>query len=72
MECPICYEPMNASTTLKCGHTFHKECIDRWAEHHCTCPYCRVVFYSRPNDDMGLMMAIVVAYAVLFFVMAFY
>ena len=27
-------------TSQYCGHTFHKECIDKW-KHHNTCPYCR-------------------------------
>ncbi len=71
MECPICYEVMNAEATkLNCGHIFHTHCIERWAELNCTCPYCRFVFHHTPPkqpDDMALMMIIIVAYTWLMF-----
>jgi hypothetical protein len=68
-ECPICYEDMPAPARLKCGHTFHKHCIDKWAEDHCTCPYCRYVFRVKlppPNLDMSLAMLRIVTYTLLF------
>jgi len=74
MECPICYEDMNTQTTqLKCGHTFHKDCIDRWAEQQCTCPYCRDVFRLKKSPDtmMFLMILTIVAYTYMFMVVAF-
>ena len=43
-ECSICKEKYTNSSIvdiLKCGHVFHKECIDRWLEEHNDCPYCR-------------------------------
>ena len=73
MECPICYEEMtNKTTQLKCGHTFHKHCIDRWAEQQCTCPYCRAVFRFKTSPDtmMFMMMLTIVAYTYLFFLVA--
>jgi len=44
--CPIC---MNALTeangrTLECGHTFHKQCLERWRRRSSTCPNCRAPF----------------------------
>ena len=57
-ECPICYEDMPAPTQLRCGHTFHKHCIDKWAETHCTCPYCRFIFYEKPKPDHTLEMTL--------------
>lgn len=68
-ECPICYEDMPAPARLKCGHTFHKHCIDKWAEHHCTCPYCRDIFRVKlppPNVEMILAMLRIVTYTLLF------
>jgi Ring finger domain len=74
MECPICYEDMNEHLTkLKCGHTFHKRCLDRWAQEQCTCPYCRYVFRYKvtPDTMMFFMMFTIVAYTYFFFLVAF-
>jgi len=46
-ECTICLDEIDLSdtnevVTLKCKHTFHKECLEGWAAHgHNTCPICR-------------------------------
>lgn len=49
-ECPIClakYEDGTYRRDLRCGHTFHKKCVDRWFRHlstwdrEPTCPICR-------------------------------
>lgn len=46
-KCAICLDVINARrslrsiTTLRCNHTFHKNCIDRWARLRNTCPVCR-------------------------------
>ena len=74
MECPICYEDMPVPTHLKCGHAFHRHCIDRWAEEHCTCPYCRAVFHVKrraPDTPMCFMMFTIITYTYLFFIVAF-
>lgn len=45
--CPICMEQYIAGTykrTTKCGHVFHKKCIDKWFKKECPnyiCPVCR-------------------------------
>ena len=44
--CPICLEHDTVVRhTLKCNHTFHLHCIDRWLLKNRTCPLCRVVVY---------------------------
>jgi len=46
-ECPICYGPVEASTTgkveLSCGHTFHMACVSKWfySNAESSCPMCR-------------------------------
>ena len=42
VECAICLDnsTMNMTTTI-CGHTYHKECIDRWVKTNASCPTCR-------------------------------
>lgn len=41
--CSICIETYRENDlifTLKCGHTYHKECISKWYDKKATCPYC--------------------------------
>lgn len=43
-ECSICLDDITDRTpirTLKCGHVFHKGCIEQWFKKYITCPYCR-------------------------------
>jgi hypothetical protein len=49
-ECSICYKPLiDRTATLKCNHTFHKDCLAIWAgnpkqnqnDRNKTCPVCR-------------------------------
>lgn len=72
-ECPICYEDMPTPARLKCGHTFHKHCIDKWARQSATCPYCRRFFghvpvpieRQRENVEMFLCMFFILLYTYL-------
>ena len=45
-ECSICLQETKEteySRLLKCGHKFHKKCIDKWIIKHNTCPICRTL-----------------------------
>ena len=43
-ECPICLEDLNTNTMeiTKCGHLFHKNCINSWKNTSDKCPNCRI------------------------------
>lgn len=59
MECPICYENIDATTgqtTLSCSHSFHYGCISGWflKQDVGTCPCCRkemTAIEDLPRDD---------------------
>ncbi|KAM7455876.1 hypothetical protein BLSTO_03375 [Blastocystis sp. subtype 1] len=44
-ECPICMSPFQKHTRLRClrcGHRFHRDCIDRWVVRcKAECPLCK-------------------------------
>jgi len=43
-ECPICYGTMlypSLTKTLRCGHKFHRKCIEQWNATNTSCPLCR-------------------------------
>ena len=47
-ECSICiddYKIGNIIRQLKCSHTFHQECIDKWFINNNICPNCRLVIF---------------------------
>ena len=39
--CNICLDEMKEYVVVKCGHSFHKECISEWLIKKTTCPCCR-------------------------------
>ncbi|KAI9113696.1 hypothetical protein K1719_014947 [Acacia pycnantha] len=45
LECRVCLSELQEGDkvrTLKCKHTFHQECLDRWLlQFWATCPLCR-------------------------------
>lgn len=44
-SCCIClgeYEQGEDLCQLRCGHLYHKECIDSWCENHIRCPLCNL------------------------------
>nr|CAH8842236.1 unnamed protein product [Trichobilharzia regenti] len=47
-NCSICWEEMNKSCQLPCGHIFHTACLYLWIEQNTNCPICRKCF-----DDLG-------------------
>lgn len=39
--CSICMDNINAEiTSLRCAHSFHRQCIARWLLEHHRCPEC--------------------------------
>ncbi|XVF15123.1 hypothetical protein REPUB_Repub09cG0122200 [Reevesia pubescens] len=44
-ECAVCLSELEEGEKvrkLKCKHTFHKDCLDRWLQQYwATCPLCR-------------------------------
>jgi len=70
-ECPICKEKLETSCIVcqsqkssnnvcnvsrgKCGHTFHKHCIDSWLtkqKSYPICPVCKTP-YATDIDNLG-------------------
>ena len=44
-NCSICLENYNKDNiinVLKCGHKYHKDCIDDWINDNNNCPLCRL------------------------------
>lgn len=41
-DCTICYEVLKSedTTLTRCGHLFHKVCIEKWILERPTCPVC--------------------------------
>ena len=41
-DCVICLEELHYAIELKCGHMFHRHCMDQLIEYRFTiCPLCR-------------------------------
>jgi hypothetical protein len=51
-SCAVCYEDYAEGDTLtspdKCGHVFHKACLDKWLEQKNECPTCRGAISTTP------------------------
>lgn len=45
MNCSICLDDIEEidKMILRCGHIYHKECINSWLKVSYNCPYCRAV-----------------------------
>jgi RING/U-box domain-containing protein len=56
--CSICYMDVEENANgfkLKCGHIFHKTCIENWFIHKIQCPYCRTdytTYLCGPTPDI--------------------
>ena len=47
-ECSICLNSIETNITkTKCGHFFHKDCLEKWLETGNTCPECRTVLSQK-------------------------
>ena len=53
-ECPICLEifgeldDYSLLCTLRCGHSYHKKCLNDWLFKDNTCPNCRISILYKP------------------------
>uniref|UniRef100_A0A3B0MSV8 RING-type E3 ubiquitin transferase n=1 Tax=Theileria annulata TaxID=5874 RepID=A0A3B0MSV8_THEAN len=48
--CSVCYEIMLKNEniiSLRCGHIFHEECVNRWLIDKNSCPYCRTLIINQ-------------------------
>lgn len=50
--CTICEERLESESmaAIKCGHTFHLRCLNRWRAKSCTCPLCRFVINNFETE----------------------
>ena len=47
IKCSICMSSKRTKIRLRCGHIFHRKCIDRWASWKAVCPTCNVKLRLR-------------------------
>lgn len=50
--CNICLDDIDPTKMkmLKCGHCYHRLCINQWFDQKSDCPYCRRPVYTYIND----------------------
>ena len=55
-KCNICFEQFKENQykrDIKCGHLFHKKCIDKWINkyHKVNCPVCRENIFATVHQQ---------------------
>jgi hypothetical protein len=53
-DCSICLQEFNVSQLhrmLRCRHSFHTDCVDRWLSSHRVCPICRSSIYGDEDVE---------------------
>lgn len=50
-NCAVCWERMESSRKLPCGHLFHNACLLSWLEQDTSCPTCRMSLSERQQPD---------------------
>lgn len=48
VKCPICMRRKKTKIKLRCGHIFHRKCIDTWARWKPVCPTCKMALDLKP------------------------
>ncbi|ELP85815.1 E3 ubiquitin protein ligase hrd-1 precursor, putative [Entamoeba invadens IP1] len=49
--CMICRDVMTDAVKLKCGHMFHRECLQQWFSRSSDCPLCRTEIDFEISED---------------------
>lgn len=50
IRCIICLQSKFTKIKLRCGHIFHRKCIDEWARWKPTCPVCHESLDICPTE----------------------
>ena len=51
MECSICLDIIQTDKKgTRCGHIFHRTCLELWMDKNTTCPICREELVNRYFD----------------------
>ncbi|XP_048778287.2 E3 ubiquitin-protein ligase AMFR-like [Ostrea edulis] len=50
-NCAVCWERMESSRKLPCGHLFHNACLRSWLEQDTSCPTCRLSLSEGTQVD---------------------
>ena len=59
-ECPICLDFFGELDddvylcTLKCGHSYHRKCINDWLSKDGSCPTCRIIIINNMNKFINV------------------
>ena len=57
LQCSICNDIFDCPTIINCGHTFCKNCIQKWTEekrNKSTCPICRSEIFLQAANQVLL------------------
>ena len=50
VKCAICMRSKKTKIKLRCGHLFHRKCIDTWARWRPVCPTCKDALELKPPE----------------------
>lgn len=54
VECPICTEIILQGKKLKCGHSFHINCLKLWVLQQQLCPVCRINLFESQQQPFNI------------------